>query len=206
MPKNRLAILAVAGIATLSGVSGIALGTGGPAAPKAKHTKTDPLAHCVVTGDRLLTVDTSAALRSKRARLDRAVAAGRISQKVADVRFTRFQLQLSVTTIVREARIRPLLNLLGMTLDELRDAIDAGDTLRGIIDDQGITRAELRAALRAGNVAARRARASVCGGAPKTGGTTTTTGGGTTTTGGTTTAAPPVTTTTAPATTHTNPS
>ncbi|MFN8124192.1 MAG: hypothetical protein U0237_17420 [Thermoleophilia bacterium] len=206
MSKNRLAALAVAGIATLSGVSGIALGAGGGAtAPKATKAKADPLASCKLTGEQLLTTETSPALKAKRARLDAAVAAGRITQKVADARFTRFQRQLSVTTIVREARIRPLLNLLGMTLDELRDAIDAGDTLRSIIDDQGISRARLQAALRAGNVAARRARARACGGAPKPAGTTTAPGGGTTT-GGTTTTAPPVTTTTAPATTHTNPS
>lgn len=212
MPKNRLAILAVAGVATLSGVTGVALGHGGHGGDRGDRgdrghhgTKVSKKATCSLTATQLLTTANSPALAAKKTRLDAAVAAGRITQVQADARFTRFQLQVSLRKVVRDAQIAPLLQLLGMTEQELKDAAEAGDSLRDIVEEKGITRDQLRQALKDGRKAARQALRTACpkpGKAPKNGTTTngtTTTKTDTTSTSGTTTTE----TVTAPGTTTT---
>lgn len=189
MPKNRLAVLAVAGVATLSGVTGIALGHGGGHGHHGDK-RANKAAVCNLSGTQLLTTETSPALAARKARLDAAVAAGRIDQATADKRFARAQLKVSLRKIVRDAQIAPLLTLLGMTQQELRDAAEAGDSLRDIVEEKGITRDQLRQALRDGRKAARAALRTACpkpSKTPKPGTTTNgTTTNGTTTTGTTT--------------------
>jgi len=186
VPKNRLAVLAVAGVATLSGVTGVALGHGGHG-DRGRHgdQRHRAAAVCKLAGDQLLTTANSRALAAKKTRLDAAVAAGRITQEQADARFARFQLQVSLRKVVRDAQIAPLLKLLGMTEEELKDAAEAGDSLRDIVEEKGITRDQLRQALRDGRKAARAALAAACPRPSKTPKNGTTTNG--TTTNGTTT-------------------
>jgi len=191
VPKNRLAVLAVAGVATLSGVTGVALGHGGHGDRGRHAEKRSAVARCQLTDAQLLTTANSPVLAAKKTRLDAAVAAGRITQAQADKRFSRLQLQVSLRKVVRDAQIAPLLKLIGMTEQELKDAVEAGDSLREIIEEKGVTRDQLRQALRDGRKAARAALAAACPRPSKTrkNGTTTngTTTNGTTTDGTTTT-------------------
>lgn len=205
MPKNRLAILAVAGVTALGGVTGVALGHGGKGHRGHHGAKVVKKATCSLTATQLLTADTSPALARLKTRLDARVAAERITQERADARFAAAQLKLSLRKVVRDAQIAPLLTLIGMTEDQLREANKAGDSLRDIIEAKGITRDQLRQALRDGRKAGRAALAAACprpSKTPKNGTTTngtTTTKTDTTSTGGTTTTE----TVTAPGTTTT---
>ncbi|MFN8108442.1 MAG: hypothetical protein U0Y82_01120 [Thermoleophilia bacterium] len=208
--RRTLTTLAVASVATLGGATGVALAHGhghgrghhgnGSGTPMygtgngggGKHGRHgDRLANCTLTGDQLLTAQTSPMLAALQDRLDAKVAAGRITQAQADAKFAKVQMRVSLKTLVHNAKIAPLLTLLGMTQADLQTAHQAGQSLRDIIASKGVTSDQVRQALADGRAAAKAALAAACPATttPKTPTTTTpTTTTPTTTTTGTTTA------------------
>lgn len=179
MRRARIATIAVMAAAAIGGGSVTALGHGGAGHHRdsgGHHRAGD--AHklfgpapgigslwgrtCTVPDAQKLTTATSTPLARLDTRLDAAVAANRITQAQADSRFARAVTRLSVAKIVGDAGLAPVLTLLGMTADELADARTDGTTVRELLEEKGVTRAQLRTAFKAGRTAARAALDTVC--------------------------------------------
>lgn len=168
--RSRIALLAVA---ALVGGSGSALAQGGGHSSRALTWKTlttvpapdlsaDSGRVCdVASGDLLGTAD-SPTLKALKKRLDARVAKGTLTQAQADARFATTQLRVSVTTLMVNAQLAPVLGVLDMTADELADARAEGVTVRELMDEQDVTRAELRAALTQGRADAAGVLEDVC--------------------------------------------
>lgn len=173
--RARNATLAVIAAAAIAGGSATALAGGGhhghrdraPAwgpliAANAPHPGVMKHRTCTVPAEKQLTTETSPVLARLDARLDAAVAANRITQAQADTRFARAVTRLSVAAILRDARLAPVLAVLKLTEQDLRDARRAGTTLGELLQEQGVTRADFRAAVIKGRQDARAALDALC--------------------------------------------
>lgn len=186
MRRARRTTFALVAAAAIAGGGGTALAHGGHGGPGGRGGDGGPGGRgaqaarvCTVPDAQKLTVDTSTALKNLDARLKAAVTAGRITQAQADARFARAVTRLSVDKLVNDARMKPVLDLLGMTAQELRDARDDGTTMAELLEEKGISTTDFRAAVTAGRTAARTTRDTLC---PVQDDTTTTTPSTTTTT------------------------
>ncbi|MCB0873559.1 MAG: hypothetical protein KDC36_09305 [Thermoleophilia bacterium] len=155
MTKNKMAVLAIAGLTVLGGASGAFASPGG-------NGKGLRVGQCTLSADQLQTADTSPRLEQLQTRLDARVAAGKMTQEKADAKFAEAQQRVSLQELLREARRAPVLELLGMTEDELKTARQEGTTLRDILDQKGITPDQLREAMRSGAAAAKTLMGEVC--------------------------------------------
>ncbi len=175
MRRARIATIAVMAAAAVGGGSATVLAHGGAVhhpGPNA-HQLFAPGPHigalkartCTVPDAQKLTTATSTTLARLDTRLGAAVAASRITQAQADARFARAVTRVSVAKIVTDAGLAPVLTVLGMTADELVDAGKDGTTVRELLEEQGVTRDQLRTAYKAGRTAAKTALNTVC---PKT--------------------------------------
>lgn len=173
--RARNATLAVIAAAAIAGGSATALAGGGHHGHRDRGPAWGPLIAangphqgalkhrtCTVPADKQLTTETSPALARLDARLDAAVAANRITQAQADERFARAVTRLSVAALLQDARIAPVLEVLGLTEQDLRDARDAGTTLGELLQEQGVTPAAFRAAVVQGRRDARAALDALC--------------------------------------------
>ena len=178
MRRARIATIAVMAAAAIGGGSVTALGhgAGNHRAAAGHHRGAEGLGQiaqapglgslkwrtCTVPDAQKLTTTTSTALARLNTRLTAAVTANRITQAEADSRFARAVTRLSVAKIVGDAGLAPVLTVLGLTADELVNASKDGTTLRELLQEQGVTRAQLRTALSTGRTAARTALDAVC--------------------------------------------
>jgi hypothetical protein len=119
-------------------------------------------AGCEVPADRRLTAETSEVLAEVKEYLDELVADDEITRRRADRAYARVVTRLSVQKIADDARRGPLLSLLGLTLEQLEDALDDGDSLLDVAEDRGKSAAEVRTALRQGRRDARAAVNAIC--------------------------------------------
>ncbi|MFN8124226.1 MAG: hypothetical protein U0237_17590 [Thermoleophilia bacterium] len=160
MTPRRIAVTIAAAALAVGGASGAAFAHGGPGGPGGPGGFGGPgsgpgaALQCEVPEAQLLTADTSRALKRLRARLDRRVSAGRITQAQADARFQREQVRLSVQKLVTTARQQPVLDLLGITSADLAAAREEGLSLIDIADEKGVGIDDLLTALRTGRDAA----------------------------------------------------
>jgi hypothetical protein len=178
---SRLAAIAAAATVAAGGIGGAALAHGGTGGGDDRPA-TSLSSRCTVPAADLLTTADSRYLRRLDRALDRRVARGKLTQARADRLFARAATRLSVETLVAEARIAPVLRLLGVDLAGLRASQRKGVGIRALARRKGVTAEQLVAAIRQGRADGRALRAQLCPRPPK-GGTTT---GGTTTEGTTT--------------------
>lgn len=169
MRTPRIAVTIAAAALAVGGASGVALAHGpggagrGPGGPGPGGGPGSGVAlQCTVPAGQQLTVTTSAALRRLKARLERRVAAGKITQAQADARFEAAATRLSVQKLVATARQKPLLDLLAITADDLAAAREEGVSLLELAEENGITSDRLIAALREGRAAAEATRDALC--------------------------------------------
>jgi hypothetical protein len=170
MRNRRFAGIAAAVVLALGGASGVAVahGPGGHGHPGPRGEVARGMASggarpvCTVPAADQLTTDTSRALKRLKARLDRRVAAGRITQTKADARLAAVTTRLSVRKLVAEARRQPLLDLLGLDADGIKAARAEGKSMRDLIDEKGITVEQLMTARKDGRTAARATRDELC--------------------------------------------
>lgn len=144
------------------GGPGVEVGPAGERGPAGDRGPVRGAPVCTVPDAKKLTTETSPALARLDRRLDAAVAKGRITQAQADARFARAVTRLSVAKIVNDARIAPVLALLDMTAEELRDAREDGTTVGELLEEKGVTRAQYRAAVREGRREAPEAFETLC--------------------------------------------
>jgi len=141
-----------------------------PAAAKARAHRAHARAfrravrHCSLSAGELVTVEKSTRLARVSKRLAERVSKGAITQKRADKRFAAIQKRVTIRTTMLEAKRAPVFNLFGVTTPaDFRTALKEAGGLRALIAaTDGVTRADFRAARRAGAKAGRTAVISLC--------------------------------------------
>ncbi len=158
-PSRRTTALIAAGVVAL-GAGGAALGvaasSGGgnaPAAALAEQINKNE-------GTTLTEADIRQAMRDiLKARLDDAVAAGRLTRGQADEELKRFDQapqRRAEHERRREAMIAPVAKVLGMTAEQIHDARHSGTTLADLAKQKNVSRDRLLDAIKEGLEAAPR--------------------------------------------------
>ncbi len=151
-PSKRVTALLAAGA-----VAGV--GAGATFGIAASGSDTSPAASLAETlnkneGTKLTEADVQQAMLDvRKARLDAAVAAGRITQAQADELLQRAKdapKDRAEHEARRAASIAPVAKLLGMTADEIHDKRHVGTSLADLAKEKGVDRAKLLAAITEG--------------------------------------------------------
>jgi hypothetical protein len=141
-----------------------------PAAAKARAHRAHVRAfrravrHCSLSEGELLTAKTNPRLAKVAARLAEKVKKGEITQERADRRYAWIQKRVTIRVTMLDAKRAPVLELFGVTTPaEFRAKLKEHRGLRRLIKaTDGVTRADFRAARRAGAKAGRDAVIALC--------------------------------------------
>lgn len=155
-PSNRVIALVASGVVA----AGVGAGFGVAASGGSDTSPEAGLAEALNKnkGTNLTEADVrQAMLDAYKARLDEAVAAGRITQAEADERLQRAKdapQRRAERQAQMETAIAPVAKLLGMTADEIHDKRHDGVSLAELAEEKKVDRAKLIAAIKEGLTAA----------------------------------------------------
>jgi lipoate-protein ligase A len=155
-PSNRVIALVASGVV----VAGVGAGFGVAASGGSDKSPAAGLAEALNKnkGTNLTEADVrQAMLDAYKARLDEAVAAGRITQAEADERLQRAKdapQRAAEHRARKEAALAPVAKLLGMTAEQIHDKRHEGVSLAELAKEKNIDRAKLIAAIKEGLSAA----------------------------------------------------
>lgn len=167
--RSRLA-LALAVTAATAAMAGSAVAhPGGPAGPGGPgpfgdgpgRDRVAATGGCSIADDRLLTTTTDSRLAAYADRLAALVSEGEMDQDRADALLERRAVRLTIQKTAREARLEPVLALVGMTESEYAAAVTA-DGLRATLTAAGVSVSDWIDARREGREAARDAVEELC--------------------------------------------
>lgn len=167
--RSRLA-LALAVTAATAAMAGSAVahpgGPGGPGGPGPAGDRGGPdrgaaVGGCSIDDSLLLTTSTDSRLKAYSDRLATLVSEGEIDQDRADELLERRAVRLTIQKTAKEARLEPVLALVGMTESEYAAAVKANG-LRATLTAAGVSVSDWIAARQEGREAARDAVEELC--------------------------------------------
>jgi hypothetical protein len=130
---------------------------------KAKREARQALRTCKIHPDKMVKVEESRLLTLLKSRFDAKVAKGDWTAEKAEVKLARVQKRITIRSAMKTARWTPMLKLFGAeSRKDLRKMIRGSKSLRSLMKDNGVTRAELRNAVRAGKLARYTVVAELC--------------------------------------------
>ncbi|MDH3227723.1 MAG: hypothetical protein OEM67_11630 [Thermoleophilia bacterium] len=130
---------------------------------RAKREARRAIRRCEISPDKLTAVEQSKLLTDLKQRFDRKVDSGEWTAQKAERRLARIQKGITIRSAMEAGRWRPMLELFGA--DARRDLgkmLRKAKGMRSLMEQKGVSRAELRAAKRAGKIARYKAVVALC--------------------------------------------
>lgn len=167
------AVVAQVGSVTISGISKEGTASRGAARTerradstklrKAKREARRAMRRCEISPDKLTAIGQSKRLTRLKQRFDRKVDSGEWTAQKAERKLARIQKGITIRSAMKAARWRPMLELFGAEArKDLGKMLRKAKGMRSLMEQKGVSRAELRAAKRAGKIARYEAVVGLC--------------------------------------------